>query len=264
MSRSIAIIPARMNSTRFPGKPMELIGGIPMIGHVYYRSKMASNVDVTCVATCDRVIYDYIEGIGGDAVMTSFVHERATDRAAEALMLMEEKIQQKFDFIAMIQGDEPLVMPNDIDEALSLLQDSSSTVIVNLMTKIKAKEEFESHNEVKVVTDLNDNALYFSREPIPSQWHGDKSLPMKKQTGLIFFKRDYLIKFNNLEQTPLECIEAVDMMRVIENGQNIKMLMIDGDNIGVDTADDLVVAERMIDKDKIFKSYEHLSGMSHV
>ena len=164
----------------------------------------------------------------------------------------------------MIQGDEPLVMPNDIDDALSLLQDSSSTVIVNLMTKIKAKVEFESHNEVKVVTDLNDNALYFSREPIPSQWHGDKNLPMKKQTGLIFFKRDYLIKFNNLEQTPLECIEAVDMMRVIENGQNIKMLMIDGDNIGVDTADDLVVAERMIDKDKIFKSYEHLSGMSHV
>jgi 3-deoxy-manno-octulosonate cytidylyltransferase (CMP-KDO synthetase) len=254
--RTIAIIPARMGSSRCPGKPMKTIHGIPMIGHVYCRTKMAGNVDFTCVATCDKEIYDYIESIGGIAVMTSDTHDRASDRAAEALIKIEKQEGVTFDFVAMIQGDEPLVQPDKIDKAIDELTVDGALNIVNLMGIIDSKEEFEDQNEVKVVTDLNNNALYFSREPIPSGWHGIESIPMKKQLGLIFFRRDYLLRFNALEQTPLEIIESVDMMRVLENGDKIKMVKVDDKSIGVDTAGDFLVAEKLLRDDAVFLKYQ--------
>jgi 3-deoxy-manno-octulosonate cytidylyltransferase (CMP-KDO synthetase) len=255
--RTIAIIPARMGSSRCPGKPMKKIHGIPMIGHVYYRTKMAANVDLTCVATCDCEIYDYIDSIGGLAVMTADTHDRASDRAAEALIKIEKQEGIIFDFVAMIQGDEPLVQPAKIEKAIGELAGDTSLNIVNLMGIIDSKEEFVDKNEVKVVTDLNNNALYFSRESIPSAWHGIESIPMKKQLGLIFFRRDYLLRFNALEQTPLEIIESVDMMRVLENGDKIKMLEVDGKSIGVDTTDDFLVAENLLGDDAVFLKYQH-------
>ena len=130
---TIAIIPARMGSSRCPGKPMKRIHGIPMIGHVYYRTKMAANVDFTCVATCDKEIYDYIDSIGGIAVMTSDTHDRASDRAAEALIKIEKQEGIIFDFVAMIQGDEPLVQPDKIEKAIDELARDVALNIVNLM-----------------------------------------------------------------------------------------------------------------------------------
>ena len=254
---TIAIIPARMGSSRCPGKPMKKIHGIPMIGHVYYRTKMAANVDFTCVATCDREIYDYIDSIGGIAVMTADTHDRASDRAAEALIKIEKQEGRTFDFVAMIQGDEPLVQPDKIEKALDELAGDVALNIVNLMGIIDSKEEFEDQNEVKVVTDLYNNALYFSREPIPSAWHGIEGISMKKQLGLIFFRRDYLLRFNALEQTPLEIIESVDMMRVLENGDKIKMVKVDDKSIGVDTADDFLVAEKLLMNDAVFLKYRY-------
>ena len=255
--RTIAIIPARMGSSRCPGKPMKKIHGIPMIGHVYYRTKMAANVDFTCVATCDQEIYDYIDSIGGLAVMTADTHDRASDRAAEALIKIEKQEGRTFDLVAMIQGDEPLAQPDKIEKAIDELAGDATLSIVNLMGIIDSKEEFEDHNEVKVVTDLNNNALYFSREPIPSAWHGIERIYMKKQLGLIFFRRDYLLRFNSLEQTPLEIIESVDMMRVLENGDKIKMVKVDDKSIGVDTADDFLVAEKLLMNDAVFLKYQH-------
>jgi 3-deoxy-manno-octulosonate cytidylyltransferase (CMP-KDO synthetase) len=254
--KTVAIIPARMSSSRFPGKPMKEILGIPMIGHVYYRTKMAKNVDLTCVATCDKEIYDYIESIGGRAVMTANTHERASDRSAEALTILEIEEGCKFDIVAMIQGDEPLVDPEKIERAIKELAADESVDIVNLMGVIETIEDFLSHNKVKVVTDLNGNALYFSREPIPSRWHGSEGLPMRNQLGLIFFRRDYLLRFNSLKQTPLEIIESVDMMRVLENGDKIKMVEVIEQSIGVDTEADRKVAEKLLNNEPIFAKYK--------
>ena len=235
---------------------MKKIHGIPMIGHVYYRTKMATNVDMTCVATCDQEIFDYIESIGGVAVMTADTHERASDRAAEALIKLEQQQGKQFDYVAMIQGDEPLVRPDDITRAISELAGEASLTIVNLMCSIDTEEAFEDPNDVKVVVDLVGNALYFSREPIPSRWHGSEGIQKNKQLGLIFFRRDYLLKFNELEQTPLEIIESVDMMRVLENGDKIRMLGVTGENIGVDTMADFDLAEKLLESDPILPLYQ--------
>jgi len=234
--KTIAIIPSRMGSTRYPNKPMATIHGMPMLGHVYHRTKMAKNVDLTCVATCDKEIFDYISSIGGYAVMTADTHDRASDRSAEALLIAEAATGETFDNVAMIQGDEPMVNPEDIEKAIDILSADRSLSIVNLMGKITTEASFRDPNEVKVVTDLKGNALYFSREPLPSPWHGmDAIKTINKQLGLIFFQREYLLKFNSLAQTPLEIIESIDMMRVLENGDSINMVPIQGLSIGVDT-----------------------------
>ncbi len=254
---TVAIIPSRMGSSRFPGKPMVKIHGIPMIGHVYYRTKMAKNVDLVCVATCDQIIYDYIESIGGVAIMTSDKHDRASDRTAEALLKIEQKEGKQFDYVAMIQGDEPLVQPEKLEKALYELSGNSELNIVNLMGKIENENTFLDCNEVKVVVDLNGYALYFSREPIPSRWHSVHNLPMKKQLGLIFFRRNYLLRFNELAQTPLEIIESIDMLRVLENGDSVKMVEVDGKTIGVDTKEDLEIAEKLLKNDSLLPVYQH-------
>lgn len=253
--KTLAVIPSRMGSTRYPDKPLEKIHGMPMLGHVYYRTVMAKNVDLTCVATCDKEIYDYITGIGGLAVMTSDTHERATDRTAEALLKVEAEKGETFDQVAMIQGDEPMVNPDDIEKAINILSDDSSLSIVNLMELITTAESFRDPNDVKVVTDLKGNAMYFSREPIPSPWAGSAHITMKKQLGLIFFRRDYLIHFNELEQTPAEIIESCDMLRVLENGDKIRMTPILGQSIGVDTPAELTYVEELMKNESIMKLY---------
>lgn len=254
---TVAIIPARMGSTRCLGKPMKKIHGIPMIGHVYYRTRMAKNIDLVCVATCDQVIYDYIESIGGVAIMTSDTHDRASDRTAEALLKIEQHEGKRFDYVAMIQGDEPLVQPDKLEKALYELASDTNLNIVNLMGVIDNEITFLDVNEVKVVVDLKGCALYFSREPIPSRWHGFENLPIKKQLGLIFFRRNYLLHFNELSQTPLEIIESIDMLRVLENGDSIKMVEVDGKTIGVDTKEDFETAEKLLENDALLPLYQH-------
>ena len=163
----ITIIPARMGSSRFPGKPLKKILGIPMIGHCYMRAKMSEFISDVYVATCDKEIDTYIKSIGGKSVMTSDKHDRATDRTAEALLKIEENESTKYDIIIMLQGDEPMVTPEMIENSIKPFNDRSVNV-TNLMAKISNKKDFNDPNEVKVVCDNNDDALYFSREPIPS------------------------------------------------------------------------------------------------
>jgi len=251
----IGIIPARMASTRFPGKPMALINGIPMIGHVYFRSKTSKCLDEVYVATCDAEIYDYIISIGGQAVMTADTHERATDRTAECLLKVEKKMKRKADIVVMIQGDEPMIYPDMIDEAVLPLLSGKNVLVSNLMAPLRNRDEHEDPNEVKVVVGLDGNALYFSREPIPSWKKGAKNVRMLKQVCVIPFRRDFLIKFNSLPQTPLEKIESVDMLRVIENGFDVRMILTKRNTYSVDTSEDLQdVSEEML-KDKLVKIY---------
>ncbi len=251
----ISISPARMGSSRFPNKPMADILGMPMIGHVYKRVKMSKLLDEVYVATCDEVIYDYIVSIGGKAVMTSDCHERCSDRCAEAMLKIEKETNQRVDIMVMVQGDEPLTFPEMIDEAVSPMLKDESIKITNLVADLETIEEFNDPNKVKVVTDLEGNAIYFSREPIPSRKKGVDSVPMKKQVCVIPFERDFLLKYNEIEPTPLEIIESVDMMRIIEHGMKVKMVPTAYKTKAVDTPEDLERVVEMMKKDNLFESY---------
>jgi len=251
----IGIIPARMASSRFPGKPMAKICGIPMIGHVYLRTRMCQRLTQTYVATCDKEIFDYIESIGGKPIMTADTHERCSDRTAEAMLKIELDIGGKVDIVVMVQGDEPMVTPEMIEAAVEPMLKDESINVVNLMAKINTPEEFEDPNEVKVVTDLKNRALYFSREPIPSRKKGITDVPMLKQVCIIPFRRDYLIKFNSMASTPLEKIESVDMMRILENGDDVYMVFTDTNSVSVDTPADLEKVVKLMAKDTLMGLY---------
>jgi 3-deoxy-manno-octulosonate cytidylyltransferase (CMP-KDO synthetase) len=242
----IGIIPARLASSRLPNKPMAKILDMPMIGHVYFRSKMCDLLDDVYVATCDLEIANYIESIGGKSIMTLDTHERASDRTAEALLAIEQKNGIKIDIVVMIQGDEPMITPYMISSAVKPLLEETTLQITNLMEYMKTKEEHEDPAEVKVVVDRMNNAMYFSREPIPSRKKGVNDVPMLKQVCVIPFRRDFLIEYNNMEQTPLEIIESVDMNRILENGIRIKMVLCEEETFSVDTQNDLnKVIEKM-------------------
>ncbi|WP_152057739.1 3-deoxy-manno-octulosonate cytidylyltransferase [Aliarcobacter butzleri] len=251
----ISIIPARMGSSRFPGKPMKDILGMPMIGHVYKRVKMSKTLSEVYVATCDKEIYDYIESIDGKAVMTSDCHERCSDRCAEAMLKIENETGIKCDIMVMVQGDEPLTFPEMIDEAVQPMIENKSVLITNLVSDIDTVEAFENPNEVKVVMDKNNNALYFSREPIPSRKKGVLAVPMKKQVCVIPFTRDFLLEYNQMEPTPLEIIESVDMMRILENGGKVKMIDTKYITKAVDTEEDIEVVKNMMKNDRLKSEY---------
>jgi len=251
----IGIIPARLGSSRLPNKPMKRINGIPMIGHVYSRVNMSDILDETYVATCDKEIYDYIQSIDGKAIMTSNFHERASDRTAEAMLKIENDLSRRIDIVVMVQGDEPFVTPKMITEATKPIKNNKSINVVNLMSEIKTIDEFENPNEVKVIVDSNSDAIYFSREPIPSRKKGASKVPMYKQVCIIPFQRDYLLKFNSMEEGILEKIESIDMLRIIENMDKVKMVKIEEESISVDTMEDLLTAEKLMKNDKLVKNY---------
>jgi len=241
----LAIIPARMGSSRFPGKPMAKILGKPMIGHVYENVVKCDLLTKTVVATCNVEIKDYIESIDGVAVMTGNYHERASDRCAEALGYLEESDGVQYDIIIMVQGDEPMVHPEMISEAVQPMLDNYEILVTNLLGDIESIEEFEDRNCIKVVCDQQSNAIYFSREPIPTR---DKTadIPMKKQVCVIPFTRKFLLEYIVMPPTPLEVIESIDMMRIIESGFKVKMVPTKYTTHAVDTKDDLLYVERLI------------------
>ncbi len=251
----IGIIPARLASSRLPNKPMADILGMPMIGHVYFRSKMSSVLNEVYVATCDVEIADYINSIGGKAIMTADTHERASDRAAEALLKIEKETNEKVDIVVMIQGDEPMITPGMISAAVEPLFTENDLNITNLMAEMKTREEHEDPAEVKVVVDKRNYALYFSREAIPSRKKGVDKVPMLKQVCVIPFRRDFLLEYNNMEQTPLEIIESVDMNRLLENGIKIKMVMRSEETYSVDTPADLENVNNKMQNDPLLVQY---------
>lgn len=244
-----------MASSRFPNKPMAEILGMPMVGHCYHRSKMCELLTEVYVATCDQEIFDYIEGIGGMSIMTADTHERASDRTAEALLKVEKKTGNKVDIVIMLQGDEPMITPGMIENAVKPLIDNGEINVSNLYSKIKTVKEFEDPNEVKVVLDKYENALYFSREPIPSRKKGFSEVDMFKQVCIIPFRRDFLLEYNEMEQTPLEKFESVDMMRILENGLKVKMVFTENDSYAVDTKEDLEHVIKKMKNDQLIKEY---------
>tara|TARA_B100000780_G_C21113781_1_gene450350 strand:- start:1146 stop:1931 length:786 start_codon:yes stop_codon:yes gene_type:complete len=253
----VGFIPARMSATRYPNKPMELIQGIPMVGHVYYRSKMANLLTEVYVATCDKEIFDYVESIGGKAIMTSDEHERASDRCAEALLEIESNGGSKIDLAIMIQGDEPMIMPEMINQVTKMLLEDSNLLVSNLMAKLTSEEDKQNGNNVKVVTDCKGHALYMSREAIPSSKKFSDEIDSYKQLGLIGFTGQMLVNFTKLKPTPLEIIESVDMNRVLEHGHKIKMAITEFDTDAVDIPSDLTRVNLKMKSDTLFQKYKH-------
>jgi 3-deoxy-manno-octulosonate cytidylyltransferase (CMP-KDO synthetase) len=251
----IGIIPARMAATRFPNKPMALIDGMPMIGHCYFRSKMSSLLNEVYVATCDIEIYDYIISIGGKAVMTSDSHERATERSAEALINIEKDTLQKFDILVMIQGDEPLINPEMINESIKPLL-SGENQVSNLMASLNGLEDAMNPNFVKVVTSVKGNAMYMSREPIPSSSKYKNSIDYYRQLGLIAFSREAVLKFIELPTTRLEIIESIDMNRFLEHQFPIHMTLTNFPADSVDTIVDLKLVDIKMKSDKLYDQYK--------
>jgi 3-deoxy-manno-octulosonate cytidylyltransferase (CMP-KDO synthetase) len=241
-----------MASSRFPGKPMEKLLGLPLINHIYRRCRLNEEFDQVIVATCDEVIKKSIEDDGGQAVMTSDTHERCTDRVEEAIKNLKLDLAPN-DLVIMVQGDEIFVDDAMLASMMSSYSYENSPV-VNVLSAMPNREDKEDINTVKAVCDLAGRILYLSREAIPSPRRMDNDLCFQ-QTGIIGFSYEALTKFSSLEQTPLEQIESVDMLRFIENGITVKAVKIPRETIGVDTPDDLKRSEALLAQDPLVKKY---------
>lgn len=244
-----AVIPARYSSTRFDGKALADIKGKPMVQHVYERTSRAALVSEVIVATDDDRIAAAVRSFGGRAEMTSRDHGTGTDRLAEVAVRLES------DIIVNVQGDEPLIEPDMIDAAIEPLIADSSVVMGTLKSRIKNIHDFISPNVVKVVTDHQGFALYFSRSPLPNfrdKWNDLKDeafvsgkLLCYKHVGLYVYRRPFLLEFAALPQSFLEKSEMLEQLRALENGYRIKVVETPFDSVGVDTPADL---EKVLEK----------------
>ena len=230
-------------------KPFADICGKPMIEHVYKRASLCKMLDEVYVATPNQEIVDVVEGFGGKAIMTSDDARRASDRVAEAALKVKEA-----DIIVNLQGDEPLVYPEMIEMVVQPLLDDPTLSNVNLARKVDYEEAVNIH-EVKLVYDLNHNAILFSREPIPSKFMGDKKIPYYVQGGIFPFTKASLQDYTNLESTPREIIESIDMLRFIENGRKIRVVETELETYSVDIPSDVEKVVRVMKNDKLIDLY---------
>ena len=255
MDRIVAVIPARMASSRFPGKPLAPLLGLPMIEHVFRRVKRCSQLDDVYVATCDDEIRNVAEGFGARVVMTSTAHERATDRVAEAAQHFAA------DIIVMIQGDEPMITPDMIEAAIDPMRFDLSISCINLVHGIDSQREFNDPNTIKVAADLNGNALYFSRSPIPAVQLGKtQTAKIFKQICVIPFRRECVQEFAQLPSTPLELAESIDMLRLLEHGKSVRLVETEVYTHAVDTPADLQLVEKLMKKGLLMRKHSDSAG----
>lgn len=246
----IAVIPARYNSKRFPGKPLTLILGTPMIQRVYESCKKCDELDEVYVATDDMRIYNCVTGFSGKAIITSANHASGTDRVFEAT----EKIQAgEQDIVVNIQGDQPFFHPSMISDLIKPLKDESNIPVATLAYKIKKDADIQDANKVKVVFDNNRYALYFSRLPIPFCRDNNKANTYYKHIGVYAYRGYFLRTFTRLAQGTLEKVEKLEQLRILEHGFKIKVIETTYDSIEVDTPEDIKVVEKKLsERDKSF------------
>ena len=230
----VAIIPARYESSRFPGKALADIGGRPMIEHVYRRTSAARSVGVVIVATDDQRICDAVEAFGGRAQLTSPKHASGTDRLAEVAAGLT------CDVVVNVQGDEPLIEPSMIDDAIAPFRMDRALQMTTLMRRIDDRSDLENPNVTKVVVDREGYALYFSRAPIPFTRQGCPPAPAWRHIGLYVYRRECLVRLTSLPPTAMEQAEALEQIRALEYGVRIKAIETIHDSMGVDTPEDLV------------------------
>lgn len=248
--KTIAVIPARMGSSRFPGKPIAPILGRPMIEHIYRRVAMSASLDATYIATCDDEIRDIAENFGARVIMTADTHERASDRVAEAVTNLDA------DLIVMVQGDEPMTHPDMIDAAVAPFHDDPALGCVNLVRKIDHEADYLDVNTIKVVINRHNDALYMSRRPIPTLAKtGFADTAAYKQVCIIPFRREILFQYTRLTPTPLEQLESIDMLRLLEHGMQVKMVHTTFNTQAVDTPADLARVAKLMESDPLLAHY---------
>ena len=209
-----------------------------MIKHVFDNVKKSNFISEVVVATCDKKIFNYMQSINGTSVMTSRKHKRASDRCYEALKILESKNKKKYDIVVMMQGDEPMILPKMIDAAIKPMIKNKKINVINLVSKISNKKDFNNPNFIKVVHDNFNNALYFSRSSIP-YLKFKKNSNIKKQVCVIPFRRNFLINYSKMKASPLEKIESIDMLRILENGYSVFLVKTKHFSHAVDTKEDL-------------------------
>lgn len=240
-----AVIPARYASSRFPGKPLAQILGKTMIQRVYERTAQAACIDRVVVATDDSRIADVVSGFGGEVLMTSADHATGTDRLAEVAARIDTQL------IVNVQGDEPLIDPHMIEAAVAPLSEDPNIPMGTLKTPLLKWQEYRDPNVVKVVTDRRGFALYFSRASIPHPREvavddptvSPASLGLYRHIGLYVYRKDFLLTFAGLPESPLEKLEKLEQLRALENGYAIRVVKTDRVSLGVDTPEDLARVE---------------------
>ena len=233
------VIPARMASSRYPGKPLASILGLPMVEHVRRRSLLAKGVGLVTVATCDEAIKKAVEAFGGRAVMTKDTHERCTDRVEEAMRTLPG------DIAVMVQGDEPLLNPDAITQVAQPLLDDLDLDVVNLLSPLESPDDFANPNIVKAVCDMRGTVIYLTRAAVPCFRHLVE-VPVYRQTGIMAFRATFLPIFSSLPETALEIAESVDMLRLLEHGIRIRGVVADYITIGVDRPSDVELVESVL------------------
>jgi len=241
----VGMIPVRMESTRLPNKAIKDICGLPMIIHTMKRTMMAKELDEVYVVTDSMEIKELVESHGGNIIMTASSHQTGSDRLAEAASKIEANI------IVNVQGDEALVNPMHIDQSIQGLINSDAQVSI-LLTKFSKKN---SQGDIKAVVNLKNEIMYISRNDLPSDARVEVK-EMLKAYHVVSFRKDFLIKYANLEQTPLEKIEYNEYLRILENGYKIQGVMVDSDSISVDTKDDLEYVIEIMKNDALYKKYK--------
>lgn len=243
------IIPARYASSRFPGKPLVLIGNKPMIQRVYEQARKA--LETVWVATDDNRIFDAVKNFGGNAVMTSSNHLSGTDRCAEAVTIINGETAAKIDIVINIQGDEPFIRPEQINLLVKCFDDES-VEIATLVRKVEPGEDVFNPNQPKVIINYYGDAIYFSRAAIPFIRDAEKSDWSRqhvfyKHPGLYAYRSETLKKITLLARSPLEISESLEQNRWIENGYRIRTAVTTGESIGIDTPDDLEKAKLLLE-----------------
>ena len=237
-----AVIPARYDSTRFPGKPLAMLGGKPIVQHVYEQTAKAETISELMVATDDDRIFNAVTQFGGKAVMTSKNHVSGTDRIAEA------SADSECEYIINVQGDEPLIDPKVIDSIARTLIEDAGCVVATPIALIRDEAELNNPNVVKVIRDKNDYAIYFSRYPIPfiRDNKNKKGQNFYKHIGLYGFNKNFLLQLVKYPTSSLETAESLEQLRILENGFKIKTVLTEYEAKGVDTLNDLKELEKLL------------------
>ena len=248
MKKTLGVIPARMASSRFPGKPLEKILGIQMLAHCYERALLSETCDTLIIATPDQEIIDWGCSHGIPTMLTSHEHQRATERAKEALDILASQ-GEEYDFILLLQGDEPQIFPKDIQNLKNAFSEKEFEV-VNLIFPIE-RDDLLNQNVVKAIIDNNFNINFFTRSHVPHNSHA-----ALRQLGMIGFTKAALQEYTKLLPTKLEELESIDMMRLLENDLTIKGVLSSSPILGVDNPEDIHKAEQMMMKDKLIDLYK--------
>lgn len=235
------IIPSRYASTRLPGKPLRMIAGETLVHRVYERAALAKLPDIVIVATDNEKIESEVKSFGGRVMMTSPDHPTGTDRLAEVAASLPD-----YDIVVNVQGDEPFINPDVVDSLAKMLAERDDLDMTTAAAPLK-EDEYDDPSAVKVVVNQKGEALYFSRSLIPYP-RNEFSVPPLKHVGIYAYRRDFLLAYAGMKQTPLEKTESLEQLRALEMGYKIGVIRIDSEDIGIDTEEDLKKANRLFER----------------